>query len=233
MDDTSKQARIFSRPAASSSSTTETPTKNKAFLSHRGPDTKERLVRPMSLMLSEGKVPHFFDQSKEHASGLPPGQENFKGIQYAVWNCMLGVAFLSQLFHKSSWCVWELNTLLHRWQHERNQQNPKKGFQLLLVYDDASLLKDEFYKKHLGSITGVIRKAGETDNQLLVRVMSSMFQMMEDVEAVPEPQLQNRLNSLCHELIDEKVVKHQQCLLEEEAQLHYYLPNYCSQQNYV
>jgi hypothetical protein len=81
------------------------------FLSHRGPDTKEILVRPLSYILSELGIPHFFDQSDD---SMKLALTNSEQMARAAWHCRMGVVILSPHFADSKWCLRELNTFLLR-----------------------------------------------------------------------------------------------------------------------
>lgn len=96
------------------------------FLSHRGPDTKEILVRPLSFILRQLGIPHFFDQSDD---SMKLGKTNGDQMASAAWHCRVGVVILSAHFADSKWCLRELNTFLHRrqlkLQEQKDASNPQ------------------------------------------------------------------------------------------------------------
>ncbi len=90
------------------------PWKNLAFFfSHRGPDAKEQIVRPVKDILDEVKVPFFFDQSPNE-NGIAYMRDNEEEIGRGLHRCHVGVVFVSEGFLESSYCGRELHTLLQR-----------------------------------------------------------------------------------------------------------------------
>ena len=105
-----EECEAFKRPAG--------PEKTTAlFLSHRGPDTKEQLVRALHFILDEQKVAHFFDQDAVH--GITLGENNADEMARGLFGCRLALVFFSKRFHESRWCVKEVNTILQRQEDER------------------------------------------------------------------------------------------------------------------
>ena len=84
------------------------------FLSHRGLDTKETIVRPTDWFLTKILgVRSFFDDNPE--SGLVPGDDQMKSLLENAHLCNIAVVVLSPSFLESECCVMELNTLMRRW----------------------------------------------------------------------------------------------------------------------
>jgi len=112
------------------------------FLSHRGPDTKKDLVRPLSYILSQLRVPHFFDQSDE---SMRLGLDSVFQMQQAAWYCHVGVVIFSAGFRDSEWCLKELNTFL-----KRQRSLPKGAPPILLpVYENELLMsRDVMCREH-------------------------------------------------------------------------------------
>jgi len=129
------------------------------FLSHRGLDTKDALVRPLSFILGKLGLHHFFDQS-DHSMKL--GKENASQMAHAAWSCHVGVVIISDNFEHSKWCLRELNTFLLR-----RHQEPPAQFLLLPVYHKPNLHESNpLYYPVLGSLSSVIRKQEETTHEL-------------------------------------------------------------------
>ena len=82
------------------------------FLSHRGPDTKERLVRPVHFILHKLGVDHFFDQDPRE--GIRLMEDNGREMAEALYGAQVVVLFLSEGFSDSKWCVMEANAALRR-----------------------------------------------------------------------------------------------------------------------
>ena len=84
------------------------------FLSHRGPDTKETIVRPTDWFLSKIlRVDSFFDANPE--TGMIPSGDQAKTLLQNAHLCNFALVVLSPHFRESKYCVMELNTLMHRW----------------------------------------------------------------------------------------------------------------------
>ena len=86
----------------------------RVFLSHRGPDTKEIIVRPTDWFLSKILgINSFFDDNSE--TGMIPSGDQLKTLLENAHLCNFALVVLSPGFRESKYCVKELNTLLHRW----------------------------------------------------------------------------------------------------------------------
>ena len=80
------------------------------FLSHRGQDAKDEIIRPTNWFLSEIlKVRTFFD-----AETMPPGDEKTRSLIEPAHECTHAVVFVSPSFRESKYCVMELNTFVSR-----------------------------------------------------------------------------------------------------------------------
>jgi len=110
------------------------------FISHRGPDTKDTVAAPLSWMLKQLHVPHFFDKRMEEGKG------SVAQMSQACLFCRVGLVIVSDNFINSSWCLKELNTftLRHRLS---SQQPPSPGseFHLYPAFYNHRLLKDPAY----------------------------------------------------------------------------------------
>jgi hypothetical protein len=80
------------------------------FLSHRGPETKEGIVRPTNWFLREKMdVRTFFDESS-----MVPGHEKMLSLTQAAHSCSHALVLLTPDFRTSEYCVMELNTFMMR-----------------------------------------------------------------------------------------------------------------------
>jgi hypothetical protein len=105
------------------------------FLSHRGPDTKEALVRPLSFMLTKLGLSHFFDQND---AAMQLGRNNVDQISRAAWTSLI---MLSDDFAKSKGRLRELNTFLLRLRNTSSCSSTSSSqVALIPVYYDPSLL---------------------------------------------------------------------------------------------
>jgi len=146
------------------------------FLSHRGPDTKESLVRPLSYILTQLKIPNFFDQSDE---SMRPGRPADEQMASAAWNCHVGVAILSNRFADSMWCLKELNTFLLRNHLER----PKAV--LFPVYFAPQLFDTSpMYYPHIGHLSSIIRRVDEATQEFLVELPGRLL-AAPDIQHLP------------------------------------------------
>jgi len=82
------------------------------FLSHRGPDTKKTLVKPLSQLLNALGVSCFFDREIE------VGMLNEAAVAQGLFNSRFGLVFLSPNFFDSKWCLKELLTLHQRMKYD-------------------------------------------------------------------------------------------------------------------
>jgi tetratricopeptide (TPR) repeat protein len=88
------------------------------YLVHRGPDSKDEIVRPLAYVLKCLGVKCFADTSTEEYS-MPLGQNNEISMRRGLSACQYGVVILSETFCDSIHCVSETNTLLYREQREK------------------------------------------------------------------------------------------------------------------
>ena len=84
--------------------------RNKIFLSHRGPEIKDKLVRPLAYLLKQIGLRIFFDQDSK--DGIQGGQINSEEMRHALWGSKCVVLFLTPKFCESKWCVKEANTAI-------------------------------------------------------------------------------------------------------------------------
>jgi hypothetical protein len=80
------------------------------FLSHRGPDTKEEIVRPTNWFLSNKlHVKTFFD-----VSTMAAGDDKTRSLIEPAHQCTHALVLLSPHFRLSKYCIKELNTFMVR-----------------------------------------------------------------------------------------------------------------------
>jgi hypothetical protein len=169
-----KDVQPFPRPTSSPSADSKECI---FFLSHRGPDTKEALVRPLSFILDKLGVPHFFDQSDD---AMKLGKMNYEQMAEATWSCRVGVVVLSDAFCKSSWCLKELNTFLLR----RHQEPPSKFILLPIYYNPYLLSTDPLYYPVIGPISSLVRKNEEAAHEFLVSMVPRLM-TVPNIEHLP------------------------------------------------
>jgi hypothetical protein len=141
------------------------------FFSHRGPDTKDLLIRPISHMLLMMKVGHFFDQD-EQALGLQTGLRNDEQMAWHAWHCPVGVVIFSKSYCNSRWCLKELNTFLVRMAMAKDLQDEEKRFVLFPVFyeeDQFDALKPILNVANLGSLSSVLKKHSHRLNDFVTR----------------------------------------------------------------
>jgi len=92
------------------------------------------LVQPLSWILNELRVPHFFDKNME------VGEENVSQMAQACFSCLVGVVIVSDDFLQSKWCLKELNTFLQR------EKQHEGGFLLFPVFYNPALLSSDEYR---------------------------------------------------------------------------------------
>ncbi len=108
------------------------------FCSHRGPDSKDQLVRPLSYFLKRYDVRHFFDQSSDH-DGCRRAVDNTHEISRGLARCHMAVVFISDNFLESVYCCREFLTILHREQVEDRSI-------VFPVYLNPALMKHEVFR---------------------------------------------------------------------------------------
>jgi hypothetical protein len=137
------------------------------FLSHRGPDTKERLVRPVHWLLQRLGVPHFFDQDPRE--GIRLMKRNDEEMSSALYGAQVVVLFLSSGFCESKWCVWEANAALRRELEEGREV-------VLPVYDSQQVFMHPQFKC-LHRKSSIIRGEGMSDRELVLQVVVNLLQL--------------------------------------------------------
>jgi hypothetical protein len=85
------------------------------YIIHRGPDTKEAIVKPLASALNKLGVSTFNDTSP---ASMLPGDDNFVIMQHGLSGCRFAAVLLSETFLHSEHCVKEVNTMLKREQEE-------------------------------------------------------------------------------------------------------------------
>jgi hypothetical protein len=85
------------------------------FLSHRGPDAKDQLVRPLAHILKHFRVRVFFDQDPE--DGIRHMKPNHREIARGLYACRVGVVFVSDGFLASKWCCIAADAAAARGRH--------------------------------------------------------------------------------------------------------------------
>jgi hypothetical protein len=123
------------------------------FLSHRGPDTKEKLARPLWWILEKLGIHSFFDQSFD---GIPVGEDNKEMMSGAAYGCRVGVMIFSPHFTDSEWCVWEANTFLHR--HDEK----KDIVRVVPVFFGCDIDQSEYKPFKSRSFSSVLYKSAKT-----------------------------------------------------------------------
>mmetsp|Transcript_22252 Transcript_22252/g.40441 ORF Transcript_22252/g.40441 Transcript_22252/m.40441 type:complete len:385 (+) Transcript_22252:121-1275(+) len=88
------------------------------YIIHRGPDTKEAIVKPLASALNKLGVSTFSDTSP---ASMLPGDDNFVSMQHGLSGCRFAAVLLSETFLHSEHCVKEVNTMLKREQEEKKR----------------------------------------------------------------------------------------------------------------
>ncbi len=175
------EVQPFARPASASSaaSNNNTPASQFVFfLSHRGPDTKQDLVKPLSFILKELGVPHFFDQNDE---AMQLGKINSEQMAEAAWSSRVGVVVLSDRFAESTWCLRELNTFLVRRQlsaRANKADRTRAGEAALLIpvyYAEHLMSRSKLYRPHFGQVSSIVRKSNESAREFLVSLVPRLL----------------------------------------------------------
>jgi len=185
-----EDVKPFARP-----SSTVSQTDFVFFLSHRGPDTKEALVRPLSFILKEMNVPHFFDQNDE---AMQLGKVNSNQMAEAAWAARVGVVVLSDRFAESKWCLRELNTFLLRCHStaapessaEDAKQAASESSASLLVpvyYADHLMSQSKLYYPHIGQLSSILRKSDEASHEFLATLVPRLLSIPA-IQTVPSIQ---------------------------------------------
>lgn len=90
------------------------------YLLHRGPDTKEHVIKVLCFALDTLGVRCFSDTSDTEYS-MPLGAENTASMQKGLSGCLFALLVLSDNFESSKHCIKEENTILLREEIERRE----------------------------------------------------------------------------------------------------------------
>lgn len=126
------------------------------FLSHRGPDTKDRLAKPLAYILEKLGVPVFLD-----ANGMNVGSENYTDIAKNLHSCQFGVVILSDSFLDSPWCRKELKTLY--------RLHTMKKCKLIVFYESRQLYERKIFRR-LRECCSIVR-GDQLDRDYVLKVM--------------------------------------------------------------
>lgn len=142
------------------------------FLSHRGPDTKNSLVAPLSWILHKLNIAHFFDREME------VGKESVPQMAHAACACRVGVVIISHHFIESEWCLRELNTFL-----ARRHAHPLE-FDLFPVFYDSDLHQNAEYA-YLKPFAACLHDSNQDALDFLEHKLLPMLLNFPPIQALP------------------------------------------------
>jgi NB-ARC domain/TIR domain len=141
------------------------------YLVHRGPDTKEELVRPLTYLLKCLGVKCFADTSTEDYS-MPLGRNNEESMRRGLTACTFALVILSETFCDSVHCVSETNTLLLREQQEH------RTIVIPAIYTGS--IHDQQYR--IFNRTSSLVRRGESAKAFTIKMASEILRLLKRTE---------------------------------------------------
>lgn len=138
----------------------------KVFLSHRGPEAKEEIMRPTNWFLREVlQVQSFFDDVT-----MPPGGSKMLTLLAEAHTCTHALVLLSPLFRYSEYCVMELNTFMKR----RRRGNVR----LIPALWQMDTITEEGYAIELNEISWLKPETRDAPTYLINRLWPALLQTL-------------------------------------------------------